>query len=116
MIHKPSNSMFSSSSSSSPGFKSFYGAKGWSSRSHVDQYDPYFILSLYPSTAATTLMLSKRTYLEPFGSTIQQSKSIETNGVKMGLDLRTPDVQKKLEKDLWCVKDFRKRPLGDDQI
>ncbi|KAI3792124.1 hypothetical protein L2E82_05994 [Cichorium intybus] len=34
MIHKPSNSMFSSSSS---GFKSFYGAKGWSSRPHVDQ-------------------------------------------------------------------------------
>ncbi|KAI3706856.1 hypothetical protein L6452_24879 [Arctium lappa] len=34
MIHKPS-SMFSTSSSS--GFKSFYGSKGWSSRPHVDQ-------------------------------------------------------------------------------
>ncbi|KAL7595537.1 zinc finger protein 3 [Lactuca sativa] len=34
MIHKPSNSMFSSSAS---GFKSFYGSKGWPSRPHVDQ-------------------------------------------------------------------------------
>nr|XP_043613211.1 zinc finger protein 3-like [Erigeron canadensis] len=38
MIHKPpscNNSMFSTSSSS--GFKGFYGPKGWSSRPHVDQ-------------------------------------------------------------------------------
>ncbi|KAL8226999.1 hypothetical protein R6Q57_016831 [Mikania cordata] len=34
MIHKPSGSMFSGSSS---GFGSFYGPKGWSSRPHVDQ-------------------------------------------------------------------------------
>lgn len=35
MIHKPnSNFMFSSSSS---GFKNFYGPQGWSSRPHVDQ-------------------------------------------------------------------------------
>ncbi|KAI3822373.1 hypothetical protein L1987_09962 [Smallanthus sonchifolius] len=34
MIHKPASSMFSTSSS---GFKSFYGPKGWSSRPHVDQ-------------------------------------------------------------------------------
>ncbi|KAI3687679.1 hypothetical protein L1987_81379 [Smallanthus sonchifolius] len=35
MIHKPASSMFSTSSS---GFKSFYGPKGWSSRPHMASY------------------------------------------------------------------------------
>ncbi|KAL4568778.1 hypothetical protein LXL04_024394 [Taraxacum kok-saghyz] len=67
MIHKPSNSMFSISSfsSSSPGFKSFYGAKGWSSRPHVDHRNRDPPLGMF---------VSKRTYLEPLGSTIQQSQ------------------------------------------
>ncbi|KAJ9555016.1 hypothetical protein OSB04_009630 [Centaurea solstitialis] len=37
MIHKPNSSSMFSTSSSSSGFKSFYGPKGWSSRPHVDQ-------------------------------------------------------------------------------
>ena len=42
---------------------------------------------------------------------LQQSKSIETNGILTGLDLRTLGVQKRLERDLWCAKGFRKGPL-----
>ncbi|PWA42605.1 zinc finger protein [Artemisia annua] len=57
MIHKPNNnSMFSTSSS---GFKSFYGQNGWSSRPHVDQQPAIGKLNLssYPSslTAASPL-------------------------------------------------------------
>ena len=42
---------------------------------------------------------------------LQQSKSIETNGTLTGLDLRTLGVQKRLERDLWCAKGFRKGPM-----
>lgn len=47
MIHKPTISMFSTSS----GFNSFYGSKGWSSRPHVDQLKPN--LASYTSSLAT---------------------------------------------------------------
>ncbi|KVH90250.1 zinc finger protein 1-like [Cynara cardunculus var. scolymus] len=49
MIHKPS-SMFSTSSSS--GFKSFYGPKGWSSRPHVDQQPAIGKLTLASYTSS----------------------------------------------------------------
>ncbi|KAK1429680.1 hypothetical protein QVD17_11895 [Tagetes erecta] len=57
MIHKPSaaTSMFSTTSS---GFKSFYGPKGWSSRPHVDQQPaigklniPSYTSSLNPASS-----------------------------------------------------------------
>ncbi|XP_076903935.1 zinc finger protein 1-like [Bidens hawaiensis] len=54
MIHKPANSMFSSSSSAGFNFKGFYGPKGWSSRPHVDQQPAIGKLkvSTYPSNLA----------------------------------------------------------------
>ncbi|KAI3823539.1 hypothetical protein L1987_04978 [Smallanthus sonchifolius] len=49
MIHKPSNSMLSASSS---GFKSFYGPKGWPSRPHVDQQPAIGKLNLASFTSS----------------------------------------------------------------
>ena len=41
-----------------------------------------------------------------------EGQPIETNGaILTGLDLRTPGVQKRLERDLWCAKGIRKGPL-----